>query len=243
MRAFLTRLLHFARRRRYLAIWAAGLVGIALVIAGAYSPFSPLDRLNALVFDTYQKLKPREATESAVAVVDIDDESIRQLGQWPWSRTVLASVIDRLTAEGAAAIGSTSSCPSPTAPRRRWRCAARKSGFPDHLSRVGTPNSTTTGSSPRASPGRRWSPASCCRTGPNAAALRPRPASPSPATIRRPICRPIRAACATLPILDEAAPRHRRLQLPAGGGRRGAPDPAASRARAKVSIRPCRSSC
>ena len=105
MRAFLTRLLHFARRRRYLAIWSAGLLVIALVIGAAYSPFSPLDRLNYLVFDTYQKLKPREDTESAVAVVDIDDESIRQLGQWPWSRTVLASVIDRLAAEGAAAIG------------------------------------------------------------------------------------------------------------------------------------------
>ena len=105
MRALLTRLLHVARRRRYLAIWSAGLLVIALVIAAAFSPFSPLDRLNALVFDTYQKLKPREPTESAVAVVDIDDESIRQLGQWPWSRTVLASVIDRLAAEGAAAIG------------------------------------------------------------------------------------------------------------------------------------------
>jgi adenylate cyclase len=105
MRALLTRLLHLARRRRYLAIWAAGLFVIALVIAGAYSPFSPLDRLNALVFDTYQELKPRDPVESAVAVVDIDDESIRQLGQWPWSRTVLASVIDRLAAEGAAAIG------------------------------------------------------------------------------------------------------------------------------------------
>ena len=105
MRALLTRLLHLARRRRYLAIWAAGLFVIALVIAGAYSPFSPLDRLNALVFDTYQELKPRDPVESAVAVVDIDDESIRQLGQWPWSRTVLASVIDRLVAEGAAAIG------------------------------------------------------------------------------------------------------------------------------------------
>ena len=57
MRALLTRLLHLARRRRYLAIWSAGLAVIALVIAAAYSPFSPLDRLNHLVFDTYQKLK------------------------------------------------------------------------------------------------------------------------------------------------------------------------------------------
>jgi adenylate cyclase len=105
MRTVLTRLLYLARRRRYLAIWAAGLAVIALVIAAAYSPFSPLDRLNYLVFDTYQQLSPRQPTESAVAVVDIDDESIAALGQWPWSRAVIASMIDRLTAEGAAAIG------------------------------------------------------------------------------------------------------------------------------------------
>ena len=105
MRALLTRLLHFARRRRYLSIWSAGLLVIALVIGAAYSRISPLDRLNYLVFDAYQTLKPREATESAVAVVDIDDESIRQFGQWPWSRTVLAAVIDRLAGAGAAAIG------------------------------------------------------------------------------------------------------------------------------------------
>jgi len=105
MRAFLRRMLHAARRRRHIAIWTAGLAVIALVIAAAYSPFSPLDRLNSLVFDTYQKLRPRVQAESAVAVIDIDDESIRRLGQWPWSRTVLASMIDRLTAEGAASIG------------------------------------------------------------------------------------------------------------------------------------------
>ena len=105
MRALLTRLLHLARRRRYLAIWSVGLLVIALIIGAAYSRISPLDRLNYLVFDAYQTLKPREATESAVAVVDIDDESIRQFGQWPWSRTVLAAVIDRLAEAGAAAIG------------------------------------------------------------------------------------------------------------------------------------------
>ncbi len=105
MRAFLTRLLHAARRRRHGAIWGAGLLTIMLVVAAAFSPISPLDRLNYLVFDAYQKIRPRPATESAVAVVDIDDESIRRLGQWPWSRTVIASIIDRLTEEGASAIG------------------------------------------------------------------------------------------------------------------------------------------
>ncbi|MBX3584649.1 MAG: adenylate/guanylate cyclase domain-containing protein [Rhizobiaceae bacterium] len=105
MRNFLTRLLHRARRRPHLAIWSVGLLVIAAVVIGAYSPVSPLGRLDDLVFDTYQKLRPRPATESAVAVVDVDDESIRRLGQWPWPRTVIARIIDRLTEEGVATIG------------------------------------------------------------------------------------------------------------------------------------------
>ena len=97
-------LLNFLRRRRYIAIWTGGLLTLALVIVGAFSPYSPLERLNDLVFDTYQNLRPREATESPAVVVDIDDDSIRILGQWPWSRTVLADLIDRFAEMGAAAV-------------------------------------------------------------------------------------------------------------------------------------------
>ncbi len=100
----LRNIVRFLRRRRYLAIWTAGLVTIAVLIVGAFSSYSPLERLDNLVFDAYQNLQPRAATESPAVVVDIDDESIRILGQWPWSRTVLADLIDRLTQMGAAAI-------------------------------------------------------------------------------------------------------------------------------------------
>ncbi len=95
----------FLRRRRFLAIWAAGIAATVLVLVAAASPYSPLDRFNALVFDTYQNFKPRAATESPAVVVDIDDASITALGQWPWPRTTLASIVDRLTAMGAVAIG------------------------------------------------------------------------------------------------------------------------------------------
>ena len=105
MRALLTTLFYFSRRRRHVAIWLAGMLAALIVIAAAVSPSSPLEKLNFLVFDSYQTLSPRAAAESAVLVVDIDDESIRQLGQWPWSRTMLARMIDRLTEQGAATIG------------------------------------------------------------------------------------------------------------------------------------------
>ena len=105
MRAFLTRLFYISRRRRHLAIWSAGMLAALLAIAAAVSAPGPLEKLNYLVFDSYQTLRPRTAGESAVVVVDIDDESIRQLGQWPWPRTLLARMIDRLTQQGAATIG------------------------------------------------------------------------------------------------------------------------------------------
>ncbi len=105
MRPMLANLFYLGRRHRYLAIWGAGLLLAAVTIVGAFAPFSPLTRLNFLVFDTYQQLRPRPPAESAVLVVDIDDESIRQIGQWPWSRTMLAQMIDRLVEHGAATIG------------------------------------------------------------------------------------------------------------------------------------------
>lgn len=80
------------------------LVALAVLIA-AFSPLSPLDRLNALVFDAYQNLRPRPATDAPLVVVDIDERSIMALGQWPWPRTVLGHIVDNLNGMGAAAIG------------------------------------------------------------------------------------------------------------------------------------------
>lgn len=76
-----------------------------MLLIAAFSAYSPLDRFNALVFDAYQNLKPRQPAGSPIAVVDIDDTSIGSLGQWPWPRTVLAEIVDRLTAAGAGVIG------------------------------------------------------------------------------------------------------------------------------------------
>ena len=45
-------------------------------------------------------LHPHKAT-GKVVVVTIDDAAMREVGNWPWSRTTYARLIDRLTAEGA----------------------------------------------------------------------------------------------------------------------------------------------
>src|SRR6185503_17716833 len=85
-----------------LAVGAAILIG-ALGLR-AVDPL-PLQTLRNLTFDSYQRLKPRAYDPSIpVVIATIDEKSLDKFGQWPWSRTTLAQITDRLTELGAAAI-------------------------------------------------------------------------------------------------------------------------------------------
>jgi adenylate cyclase len=62
--------------------------------------------LQNLLFDQFQRWSPRvDPPDPAVRVVEVDDESIQRLGQWPWPRERLAKLVDALSDAGAAAIG------------------------------------------------------------------------------------------------------------------------------------------
>ena len=90
--------------KRRLAPVLIGFVLLAgLVALRAADPY-PLQVLRQIAFDTYQRLAPRPATNFPVRVVDIDEASLAALGQWPWSRARLATLTERLTDLGAAAI-------------------------------------------------------------------------------------------------------------------------------------------
>jgi adenylate cyclase len=96
-------------RRRALQVGIAGLITLVLVLVGLGGNSPLLERLSGLVFDLYQNLKPRvEAAVTMggapVAVVDIDEASIREIGQWPWARTEIATLVDRLRELGALSI-------------------------------------------------------------------------------------------------------------------------------------------
>ncbi len=56
------------------------------------------------IFDTFQHLKPRSFEKTAVCVVDLNDESLKRLGQWPWPRTQVAKLIGRLYEADAAVV-------------------------------------------------------------------------------------------------------------------------------------------
>jgi adenylate cyclase len=57
-----------------------------------------------LFFDVFQRLAPRPHQEVPVKVVDIDDESLARLGQWPWPRTDIARLASTLGKAGAVSI-------------------------------------------------------------------------------------------------------------------------------------------
>ncbi|MCP3955542.1 MAG: CHASE2 domain-containing protein [Desulfobacterales bacterium] len=65
------------------------------------------------VFDTYQRLFPRQVDRFPVVIVDIDDASIGALGRWPWPRTRLAKLTDATRRLGALAIGYDIIMPEP----------------------------------------------------------------------------------------------------------------------------------
>lgn len=56
-------------------------------------------------FDIFQRLHPRPVTKQPVAIVDIDEKSLELVGQWPWPRSEVARLVDRLTAMGAVVVG------------------------------------------------------------------------------------------------------------------------------------------
>jgi adenylate cyclase len=65
----------------------------------------PIEELRLRTFDLFQVMRPREQKVRPVVIVDIDEPSLREIGQWPWPRTVIADLITRLRAAGAVAVG------------------------------------------------------------------------------------------------------------------------------------------
>ncbi len=95
----------FARHGRKLLypLFALGIVAL-FVVVGVANPFF-VQSLRLIAFDSMQKLSPRAYDErQPVRVVDIDDQSLAVMGQWPWPRTVMAELIGKIGAAGAASI-------------------------------------------------------------------------------------------------------------------------------------------
>jgi adenylate cyclase len=91
-------------KNRALQIAVTGLLLLGLLWLRLLDP-ALVATMRGTGFDTLQRIWPRQITESVpVRIVDIDEASLKKLGQWPWPRTTLAQMVDRLQQLGAAAV-------------------------------------------------------------------------------------------------------------------------------------------
>lgn len=86
------------RSGRVLAIAAAGVVLLLSLL-----DFS--QGLRFATFDLWQRVFPRERASAPAVVVAIDEASLAAHGQWPWPRTLMAALVERVAASHPAAIG------------------------------------------------------------------------------------------------------------------------------------------
>jgi len=92
-------------RNNVRAPWiVALLVLVNALLLRAIDPVG-LTRLRDVAFDSFQRIKPRTYHPATpVRIVDIDEAALAEFGQWPWPRTIVARLIDKLTEKGAAVI-------------------------------------------------------------------------------------------------------------------------------------------
>ncbi|MEE8445089.1 MAG: CHASE2 domain-containing protein, partial [Alphaproteobacteria bacterium] len=108
VRALASRLAFWRRRDAPGSSWLArglALMTLIAVVALRWWNPAPVEILRLKAFDSYQLIAPRDAKIGAVVIVDIDEESLAELGQWPWPRTVIARMVQNLMRGGVAAIG------------------------------------------------------------------------------------------------------------------------------------------
>ena len=80
-----------------------------------FSSFGPLENTHLKIRDLFLRLRGPVPTNSQIAIVAIDDQSIAHYGRWPWPRAWIGSLIHRLNEAGSRTIGiDISFLPSPS---------------------------------------------------------------------------------------------------------------------------------
>jgi len=79
---------------------------ITLFLSSAYL-FLPsyFQSLDSRVRDFYFKVRGKEKVSDDIVIIDIDEKSIKALGQWPWERDKFAKILQNLSDAGAGIIG------------------------------------------------------------------------------------------------------------------------------------------
>ena len=81
-------------------------LSISIIVSSAYiflpNQFQSLDNK---IRDFYFYFRGEEKTDDNIVIIDIDERSIKALGQWPWERDKFAHILQNLSQHGAGIIG------------------------------------------------------------------------------------------------------------------------------------------
>ncbi len=90
------------KHRRRIII--SGLLPIFLIgVLALYRP-AFLTRLYSAVYDVLLRAAPVNPPGERVVIVDVDERSLTAIGQWPWRRTTVGKLLDRVRELGAATV-------------------------------------------------------------------------------------------------------------------------------------------
>ncbi|MFZ0887395.1 MAG: adenylate/guanylate cyclase domain-containing protein [Candidatus Binataceae bacterium] len=97
------------KRARPATAWYGFFIGF-LVVAGLFAFSSSrygkyLEGAELIAFDWRMYARGKQRPTGQVAIVAIDDESIKDIGRWPWPRSVMARLVDALRDYKVAVIG------------------------------------------------------------------------------------------------------------------------------------------
>jgi len=90
--------------KRWSLTWLVPVGVVALCLLVALLDPLPLQMARNGLFDQLQRWQPRSYSAAPVRIIDIDEESLQRLGQWPWPRTRMAELTTRLQAAQPASI-------------------------------------------------------------------------------------------------------------------------------------------
>ena len=87
--------------RLFQIVLLLGLLCVSVVFS--FSNTRWRDQIRNFTFDNYNIMAPRASSDNVV-IVDIDEESLKEIGQMPWPRNVMADLVVKLKAMGAKVI-------------------------------------------------------------------------------------------------------------------------------------------
>src|SRR5574340_605925 len=82
---------------------ALGLIVSLLVLLTFWMGWA--DGIEGKLYDMRARMRARAKTAENVVLIGIDDQSIRQIGRWPWPRIYMAEMVDQLAEAQAKVIG------------------------------------------------------------------------------------------------------------------------------------------